>query len=403
MPKRLAVFLDGTWNRPDSNTNVWRLKTMVAPIDPHGTPQLSWYDTGVGTRWSDRIRGGALGIGLDSNIRQAYQWLIEQYEPDDELFLFGFSRGAYTARSLAGLLVRCGLLWPGASINVPRLFQRYRLRTATPLWKLVRRRDRNEHISPDDQYLLANVRQVRIRTIGVWDTVGALGIPFGNVPGIGRKAFQFHHTRPSKRFDNLFQALAVDEHRKAYSASLWTQFVPDRRAMTGAPTDRGDESEVSEEPVASRPAWGPHIEQRWFAGAHANVGGGYEDDALASIPLAWLQQKAALTGLHFRRAVQPGSDDHLAPIVDSFKEFLGGLYRIARFNRRYYRPIAIGMHRTEAADGTPGKAGPVNETVDASILRRWQADPAYRPPNLSDWAQRRGIDIAQTDAGSWTG
>ncbi|MDX2056726.1 MAG: DUF2235 domain-containing protein [Gemmatimonadales bacterium] len=405
MPKRLAVFLDGTWNKPDSNTNVWRLKTLVAPTDEHGTAQLAWYDTGVGTAWSDRVRGGALGLGLDTNIRQAYQWLVEQYEPKDEIFLFGFSRGAYTARSLAGLIVRCGLLWPGASINVPRLFERYRLRSAAPLWDIVRRRYRSEPISADEQYLLANVRQVRIRTIGVWDTVGALGIPFGNVPGLGRKAFQFHHTRPSNRFDNLFHAVAVDEHRKDYEASLWTRFVPDSGSPAAAPTDGddGDDTDTDTEQPAARTVRGPQVEQRWFAGAHANVGGGYEDDALASIPLAWLQQKAEATGLRFRRRVQPGPDDHRAAIVDSFKEFLGGLYRIVRLNRRYYRPIAIGMHPTRAADGTPGQAGPFNETVDASVIRRWQEDQSYRPPNLRDWAKRRGVSLDTIDPATWTG
>lgn len=399
MPKRLAVFLDGTWNKPDSNTNVWRLKTLVAPADAQGTTQLAWYDTGVGTAWYDRLRGGALGLGLDTNIRQAYQWLVEQYEPKDEIFLFGFSRGAYTARSLAGLLVRCGLLWPGASINVPRLFERYRSRSTEPLWDIVRRRNGRQVLTREEEYLLANVRQIRIRMIGIWDTVGALGIPFGNIPGLGRKAFQFHHTRPSVRFDNLYHALAIDEHRKDYQASLWTRFVPDPATTAPDPDERDDDEP---EPVARAPR-PQQVEQRWFVGAHANVGGGYEDDALASIPLAWLQQKAEDAGLRFRRRVKPGPDDHLAPIVDSFAEFVGGLYRVVRLNQRYHRPIAIGSHATEAADGTRGQAGPFNETVDASVIRRWQRDHTYRPRNLVDWAKRRGIDLDSVDPNGWTG
>ena len=110
--KRLALFLDGTWNEPGDNTNVWRLRSMVAARDAAGIEQRVYYDTGVGTRWYDRLRGGLLGKGLSTNIREAYQWLVEHYDEDDEIYVFGFSRGAFTARSLAGMISKCGIVRP---------------------------------------------------------------------------------------------------------------------------------------------------------------------------------------------------------------------------------------------------------------------------------------------------
>ena len=110
MKKTLAVFLDGTWNAQGDNTNVWRLKVMLAAQNGAGQPQLGFYHPGVGTSWNDHIRGGTIGAGLSQNVREAYQWLVEHYDDPDDVFIFGFSRGAYTARSLAGLIVKCGLL-----------------------------------------------------------------------------------------------------------------------------------------------------------------------------------------------------------------------------------------------------------------------------------------------------
>src|SRR5437867_5462888 len=124
--KRLAVFLDGTWNKPESNTNVWRLYLMLADRGEDGVPQKQYYDAGVGTYWFDRISGGWFGYGLSENIRSAYRWLIEHYNPGDEIFIFGFSRGAFTARSLTGVIARCGLLKPAAPMSFYQLYERYR-------------------------------------------------------------------------------------------------------------------------------------------------------------------------------------------------------------------------------------------------------------------------------------
>src|SRR5687768_14597466 len=107
--KRLSIFLDGTWNDEGSATNVHSLSQLVAAVGNDGIPQEKYYDSGVGTRWHNKVTGGALGRGLSENVRQAYAWLLKKYEDGDEVYIFGFSRGAYTARSLGGLIAGCGL------------------------------------------------------------------------------------------------------------------------------------------------------------------------------------------------------------------------------------------------------------------------------------------------------
>jgi uncharacterized protein (DUF2235 family) len=124
--KRIAVFLDGTWNTVNDNTNVWRLKSLLAPIAADGLQQVSYYHKGVGTTFGSRWVGGMFGRGLNDEIIRAYEWLIDNYNLGDELFIFGFSRGAYTARSLSGLISKCGLISIGAPLSVAQLYARYR-------------------------------------------------------------------------------------------------------------------------------------------------------------------------------------------------------------------------------------------------------------------------------------
>jgi uncharacterized protein (DUF2235 family) len=134
--KRLAIFLDGTWNEVDSNTNVWRMKLLCAPTSTDGKPQLTYYDIGV-----NGAVGGSTGKGLDANIRKAYEWVVENYNDGDEIFIFGFSRGAYTARSLAGLIANFGVLKPGSPIGVGQLFSRYKRADEETINKLTELRD----------------------------------------------------------------------------------------------------------------------------------------------------------------------------------------------------------------------------------------------------------------------
>src|SRR3954471_149105 len=129
--KKLAVFLDGTWNAVADNTNVWRMKSLCATASSEGAPQLVYYDIGV-----NGFFGGMVGKGLSQNVREAYEWLIDNYNPGDDVFIFGFSRGAYTARSLSGLIAKHGLLKPGSPLGVAQLYERYKRSDDRTLWKL---------------------------------------------------------------------------------------------------------------------------------------------------------------------------------------------------------------------------------------------------------------------------
>ena len=235
--KRLAIFLDGTWNEPGDNTNVWRMKLMVADAGADGVRQVSYYDEGVGTTWYTRLRGGAFAKGLSKNVRQAYQWLMEHYNDGDDVFVFGFSRGAFTARSLTGMIAKCGLLRPGAPMPVIQVFERYRRGPkARPLYRL---EYLNRHGPGDfdleERWLLEYSTRIPIKLIGVWDTVGTLGIPLGRIRGISRSTLHFHHTRLSKIFEHAYQALAIDEHRKPYRPSVWTKFTPKEQSQVAPP------------------------------------------------------------------------------------------------------------------------------------------------------------------------
>jgi uncharacterized protein (DUF2235 family) len=363
--KRLAVFLDGTWNNVGNDTNVWRLKSLCAPTGTDGWPQLAYYEKGV-----DGFLGGWFGEGLDQNIMNAYQWLIDHYDPDDDIFIFGFSRGAYTARSLAGFIAKCGLLKAGGALGVSQLYQRYRRTDARTLWALLDAGGTLPDLSREERWMMKYSMPVHIKLIGVWDTVGELGIPLLSIPGISRSTLGFLTTGLRRPIDNGFHALAIDEHRLAFSPTLWTV----------RQTTHPDPDEPPPRPLSS-------VEQRWFVGAHANVGGGYDSDPLPQIPLRWIMSKASLHGLAFRNDVELDGDEVKADICDSYREFMYGIYRW--FSRPYYR--RIGAPPSPANDGTNCT---VNETIDASVFKRWRSDAAYRPPNLTGWAARNQVDIA---------
>lgn len=363
--KRLAVFLDGTWNVVGDDTNVWRLKSLCAPQDSAGTLQLTYYEKGV-----SGLFGGLFGDGVDRIITRAYQWLVDHYQRDDEIFIFGFSRGAYTARSLAGFIAKCGLLKAGGALGVNQVYNRYRRSDARTIWDLINAPcGKPPDASPEELLLIKYSLPIHIKFVGVWDTVGDLGVPWFSLEGLRWSATRFHSTQLSDQIDFGFQALALDEHRLAFTPTLWTVKHP---SLPGTPSPR---------PLSS-------VEQRWFVGAHANVGGGYENDILPQVPLLWLMKKASLHGLAFREDVTLDGNELTAQVTDSYRKFLGGIYRLV--SSPYYRPI--GAPPRQVRDG---KEVNVNETIDASVFARWNANDKYRPPNLADWANRYGVDIAR--------
>lgn len=358
----LALFLDGTWNDTGDNTNVWRLKSLCTTLNPSGRPQLTYYDRGVNGFW-----GGSFGIGLIENIVQGYEWLVENYNDGDDVFIFGFSRGAFTARSLAGFITKQGLLSRGAPLGVGQIYDRYKRSNCATIYNLYDRQQSGElkDSTLEERWTLKYSRRIDIAMVGVWDTVGALGIPAFNIPGLSTSTLGFLHTGLRQSIRNAFQAVAIDEHRFKFAPTLWTK--------------------LSTTTAAPRPL--ELVEQRWFVGAHANVGGGYPSDPLSQPSLNWMISKARKLGLGFAGTIVPDDLANTA-VADSYSDFLKGLYR--RGSRRYMRPINAGP----VATGKPNETETaINETIDGSVFDRYRLYPAYRPANLVDWAKRAGVDI----------
>lgn len=366
--KRLVVFLDGTWNSVDSNTNVWRMRALCAAKGKDGKPQLVYYEVGV-----NGFLGGVFGQGLDENIRLAYEWLVENYNDGDEIFIFGFSRGAFTARSLAGLVALEGILKAGSPVGLTELFNRYKKGNEESIWRLkdIEASGDASKLTEQEKWLLKYSQPAKVKVVGVWDTVGSVGVAAGNIPGISRSQFDYLQTGLFIPIQNGYHALAIDEHRSDFAPTLWTVRHPKDPNARMPP-----------------PRLLSNVEQRWFVGAHANVGGGYEGDLLAQAPLRWMMHKAELHGLSFRSEVALDGDALKAPIIDSYQSFGGGLYRF--FSRPLYRPIGPEPDVRENGAHTN-----VNETIDASVFEQWRANPTYRPRNLVEWAHRRKVDPAQ--------
>jgi uncharacterized protein (DUF2235 family) len=349
--KRLIVFCDGTWNRPDhvdrgvaAPTNVAKLALAVAERDDDGVQQLLHYEAGVGTQRSERLLGGGFGFGLSRNVRDGYRSLVDAYEPGDELFLFGFSRGAYTARSIAGLIRNAGIL---------RREERHRVHQAYALYRAPRRDAEPSGIAAELFRRSYSHGDVPIECIGVWDTVGALGIPIdGFRPPLLSRLWSFHDTRLSRTVRHAYHAVAIDERRRPFRPTLWER-----------QDDAGDQV----------------LEQVWFAGVHCDVGGGYRDPDLSEITLLWMAEKARGCGL----ALKP---DHLVAAGE-------GVDPAARRSGRCVAPSATGpIHesRTRFYQVFPPYDRPLTcdgGAIASSARTRFESDAGYRPPELGPWLE----------------
>lgn len=347
MSKRLIVLCDGTWNRAENMdnskrkpTNVMKMVRSIKPLTADNTVQVTYYDEGVGNHWGlDRFLGGGLGLGLSKNVVEAYRFLLYNYEPGDAIFLFGFSRGAYTVRSLAGLIQHIGLLPKQEDFYVPEAYGLYRQRPTKgdpqEAWQHQIAAFRTRH----------HAQAIPIHFVGVWDTVGALGLPLNLFNLFNRRRYMFHDSSLSPCIQHAYQALAVDEQRKTFRPTLWEHVTT---------------SQV--------------LEQRWFAGVHTNVGGGYEKDGLANIPLHWLKEKATALGLEVNEAFlayyKPWYGDQL-------RNSMTWLYRL------------LGTHVREIGVGQGS-----NETIDESVLQRIRALPGYKPVNVAAALERLTVSAS---------
>jgi len=346
MRKRLVVFCDGTWNSADKPavTNVCKLCNAVDRAEDAAVPQIVKYEPGVGTRRWEKIRGGAFGVGLSRNVRECYEFLVDNYEPGDELFFFGFSRGAFTARSLGGLVRNSGILLAEHRGMVKDAYKLYRSpkRDDAPSAKAAKDfRDRYSH--PDAE----------ITFIGVWDTVGALGIPLRGLRWFTKKDEQFHDVQLSRSVEHAFHALAVDEHRAPFRPTLWLT---------------RDENQ--------------DVQQVWFAGAHSDVGGGYAETGLSDIALQWMIDRAKGVGLAFDEEAmkaRPLRPDPKMGAHDSRTAF----YRVAR---GVEREIGSGpVDPTKPEDSA--KQRDSTQSLHESVLQRWRECPDWRPPAVAKFLE----------------
>lgn len=358
--KRLITCSDGTWNKPDNKdrgipveTNVEKMFRAICPVDTTDAykpvRQLKIYDQGVGTgySWKDKLIGGATGAGIDKNIKDMYTFLMLNYEPGDQIYLYGFSRGAYTARSIGGFIRNCGILRPENMLLLDKAYGLYR--------------DRNKYSSPDSdlmtsfraRYSFENITPIHF--IGVWDTVGSLGIPLPWYKLRNINRYKFHDVTLGSNVQHAYQALAIDEKRKLFTPTLWQQ----------------------SNTVTNNPHHPQQLEQRWFCGVHSNVGGGYADTGLSDIALNWLIEKARTAGLCFDEEIVASiKPDPLATIRNSYTP----LYWF--WLPRWRTMLDPNFH---------------NQTIDESVYLRMKEMMKYKPKNLKKISQS-GNPIIVTSA-----
>ncbi len=391
MPKRrLILCLDGTWNSNDKSskvTNVVKLLRSIPPVADDGTSQILYYGRGVGTAKGDKMRGGFSGAGLDDNVIDGYRFLGNNYQPGDEIYLFGFSRGAYTARSLAGLIDLAGIFHPSC--------------LGQPLDQLLDIRLSDQYSDNDARKAaitaiekLERHEQITIKCVGVWDTVGSLGIPGDWAKTLSfASRWYFHDVHLGPHIEVALHALAIDEKRAAFPPTLW------------------------EKPINQPLPPGQIVEQVWFSGVHSNIGGSYPDSDLSDITLDWMIKRLrAHTGLAIdihnvtmdaNRAMQErikGKGIESRTLL--YRAMLSHTYPYLRTLCNVLTPPTgkldslirnhISLVNSRRNAPKPGEET-VNERLHISALQRWQleqvqhdapadkdTDPTpYRPPNLT--------------------
>lgn len=334
-----GLFFDGTWNHPEQTnkqgnttpTNAFKLFEASKVANGLNSQKL-YYDSGVGTdgNWFDKIMGGVFGSGLSKNIVDAYLWLSHNHSPDDQIFVFGFSRGAYTARSLVGMINKVGLLTGQSPEQVLDLFYAYK--------------DRDLHAESDTiKRYKEQSANVEIAMLGCWDTVGSLGIPFDSFNGFNKSFWGFHDTTLSPLVREAYHAVAIDEHRAHF------QHTP---------------MACSKDTIH---------ETMYFHGSHSDVGGGLREEGIANISLNWMAQKASGAGLSIAKEQIPSIqyDDVMQPITDSYDDFLKGFY--SKFEDRHYRKLNL---------------SDPNFKIHPLTISRIEADESYRPMNLEPIIKR---------------
>lgn len=377
--RRLVFCCDGTWNHIESAypTNVLQLARAIPGVTDDGTAQIVFYLEGVGTgrgtgtlaQKIDRLGGGMFGWGLLQNVVAAYKSLVFNYEPGDEIYIFGFSRGAHTARSLAGMIRSVGILDRDRIHMLPEAIKRYQNRGATGhpdapencafRWENSRRvttggAEREWRMLHHPEIDLAEVVPLKITYLGVWDTVGAMGVPsFLWISKLFNRKYTFHDFALSSSVASARHAIAIDERRATFPDAPWTNL---------------DELNARQPDGADRP-----YQQLWFPGDHGSVGGGGDVTGLSDDALHWVVEGAVAKGLSLSRGFLEAavrSADHDAPLENISTQ------------KWSFTSWAMSMAQKD-------RAGPqLLADVAPSARKRW-ATSDYRPETL----KRVSIDL----------
>ncbi len=329
MPKNIVVLSDGTSKDGGQghDSNVYKLFKM---LENRSARQVVFYDRGVGTG-RRKLSGTVLGRGISQNILECYEFIFDEFESRDSIFLFGFSRGATTVRSLSGFLHLFGVLPKSRPELIPRAYKIYRKRGTAEA-----RKRRADEFLARHRTMWANVT-----VLGVWDTVAALGVPIRAIDVVLEKLpwfrHRFHDLRLSKSVEHGYHALAIDDERRVFHPVLWDQEIEARQTMR----------------------------QVWFPGMHSDVGGGYRETKLSDITLEWMIARATSHGL----LIWPGSEVASSPdangkMHDSRSSFIG---------RRYRRRIR------EWDTAEHGKPTLHQSVLDRRRNRRNEDHPPYSP------------------------
>lgn len=352
--KRIVIACDGTWSRYDSRhpTNVARLSQAVLPRAADGVEQLTFHVDGVGTgrgagriaQALDRALGGVFGTGLGATLCEAYRTLVLNYAPGDDVFLFGFSRGAFLARSLAGLVRTAGIVERSRGDAVPAALALYRRRGPGARPK--------DPVAAAFRVETGGAEPPDIRYLGVWDTVGALGVPAHlRVAPLLNADLQFHDASLSRRVRAARHAVALDERRRTFAPALWDNV----EALNAGRPDR------------------PY-QQLWFPGDHSSVGGGGPVRALSSEAALWVMEGAMEAGLAF--------DPESLADLSATRDWRGPLRADGT------GPLAALLRR----DGADREGPSLLKDVSEAAALRWRNDPDYRPRALAHLASDLDAD-----------
>ena len=354
--KRLIVCCDGTWQKLTSEypTNVAKITQAIKPIDDDGIQQIVFYGEGVGTGdLVDKLGGGAFGWGLDNVIQNAYRFLCLNYNPGDQIYLFGFSRGAYIVRSLAGLIYNAGLL------------KRHDIRETPKAYELYRNPDDNKKPGGTDaqKFRTKHSQEVNITFLGCWDTVGSLGvpdqIPFLKLDKWMNKKYEFHDIQLNQRIQCARHAVAMDEKRKVF-------YVTPMQKSENNPTQ--------------------DLKQVWFSGEHGCVGGGTEAyRGLSDTALQWMIDEAKQKGLSFQLDTIEDGIKYDLELFTEFDNTLTGIYaktgeRVRKLSDNPMYNVTLGQDVDQAEY--------LYATIDdlhESLKKRWHSCDKYRPKGLENF------------------